>query len=103
METDKLWFATVRLAEVPRSRRSKHARIVASILRQLDDVGQEKAIKVPLEALGDTKANVRAALNRACQKVGRKVATAADAKFLYIWNLNKRKPLRHEMRREKVS
>jgi hypothetical protein len=45
------------------------------------------AFKVPLKQLAETKEKVRSALNRATQKEGRNVATAADEKFLYIWNL----------------
>jgi hypothetical protein len=44
------------------------------------------ALKIPLDGLEDGKANVRAALNRATRKAGRHVATATDAKYLYIWN-----------------
>jgi hypothetical protein len=45
------------------------------------------AFKVPLDQLGDSKANVRSALNRATRKGGRKIATATDEKFLYVWNV----------------
>jgi len=38
--------------------------------------------------LGDTKENVRSALNRAIRKLKRNVATASDAQFLYVWNVN---------------
>jgi hypothetical protein len=37
--------------------------------------------------LPDTKENIRSALNRATRKIGRRVATAADGGFLYIWNV----------------
>jgi len=45
------------------------------------------AIKVPLAELAETKEKVRSALNRATRKEGRKVATATDDRYLYIWNL----------------
>jgi hypothetical protein len=38
--------------------------------------------------LVDTKEKVRSALNRATRKAGRKVATATDANFLYVWNVS---------------
>jgi hypothetical protein len=42
---------------------------------------------VPLSELGDSKENVRSALNRATRKIKRNVATATDDDFLYIWNV----------------
>jgi hypothetical protein len=34
----------------------------------------------------ETKEKVRSALNRATRKGSRKVATASDDAFLYVWN-----------------
>ena len=46
----------------------------------------ERASKVPLAQLEQCKEKVRSALNRATRKAGRKVATASDADYLYVWN-----------------
>jgi len=73
--------------DVPRSRKSKHGEIVAAILNDLDQLKPGSAFKVPLSELGGSKANVRAALNRATRKDNRRVATATDDKFLYVWNI----------------
>jgi hypothetical protein len=75
--------------DVPRSRNGKHKRIVTAILRDLDQLGEGSALKVPLAALGDSKENVRSALNRATRKSSREVATATDDSFLYVWNVAK--------------
>jgi hypothetical protein len=45
------------------------------------------ALKIPLAELVESKAKVRAALNRATRKAGRAVATASDTNFLYVWNV----------------
>lgn len=82
-------FKTMAMADVPRSRNGKHKTIVTAILRDLDDLGEGAAFKVPLAALGDTKENVRSALNRATRKSNRAVATATDENFLYVWNVAK--------------
>jgi hypothetical protein len=79
-------FKTMALLDVPRSRNGKHKRIVTLILRDLDQLGARAAFKVPLADLGDSKENVRSALNRATRKAGRNVATATDENFLYVWN-----------------
>jgi hypothetical protein len=82
-------FKTMAMVDVPRSRNGKHKKIVTAILRDLDQLGESAALKVPLAALGDTKENVRSALNRATRKSSREVATATDENFLYVWNVAK--------------
>ncbi|MGH9699753.1 MAG: hypothetical protein ACRD5R_03730 [Candidatus Acidiferrales bacterium] len=82
-------FKTMELIDVPRSRNGKHKVIVAAILRDLDQLGKGAAFKVPLADLGDSKENVRSALNRATRKSDRHVATATDEDFLYVWNIAK--------------
>jgi hypothetical protein len=82
-------FKTMATVDVPRSRNGKHKKIVTAILRDLDKLGEGYALKVPLAELGDTKENVRSALNRATRKSGRNVATATDEGFLYVWNVAK--------------
>ena len=82
-------FKTLAMVDVPRSRNGKHKKIVTAILRDLDDLGEGVALKVPLAELGDTKENVRSALNRATRKSSREVATATDENFLYVWNVAK--------------
>ena len=80
-------FKTMELVDVPRSRTGKHKQIVLAILRDLDQLGDGAAFRVPLAELGDTKENVRSALNRATRKANRYVATATDEHFLYVWNV----------------
>jgi len=82
-------FKTMAMVDVPRSRNGKHKKIVTAILRDLDDLGEGVAFKVPLADLGDSKENVRSALNRATRKSNRDVATATDENFLYVWNVAK--------------
>ena len=82
-------FKTMAMVDVPRSRNGKHKKIVTAILRDLDDLEEGVAFKVPLADLGDSKENVRSALNRATRKSSRSVATATDENFLYVWNVAK--------------
>lgn len=82
-------FKTVAQLDVPNSRNGKHKEIVTLILRDLDQLKTGAAIKVPLADLGDSKENVRSALNRATRKSNRNVATATDENFLYVWNSDK--------------
>jgi hypothetical protein len=80
-------FKTMVQTEVPQGRNGKHKLIVTTILKDLDRLKDGAAIKVPLSELAESKERVRSALNRATRKAGRKVATASDATFLYVWNV----------------
>ena len=82
-------FRTMNLGDVPHSRNGKHKAIVSMILRDLDKLKDDAALRVPLAELADTKENVRSALNRATRKAKRNVATATDEDFLYVWNASK--------------
>ena len=79
-------FKTMAQGDVPQGRNGKHKQIVTQILSDLDQLPVGIALKVPLAELEESKENVRSALNRAIHKDERKVATASDADFLYVWN-----------------
>jgi hypothetical protein len=79
-------FKTVVRGDVPTGRSGKHKKIVSAILSDLDQLKQGAALKIPLGQIGDSKENVRSALNRATRKARRQVATAADDQFFYVWN-----------------
>jgi hypothetical protein len=80
-------FKTMVQADVPQGRNGKHRMIVTTILKDLDSLAVAAALKVPLSELDASKEKVRSALNRATRKDGRNVATATDANFLYVWNV----------------
>jgi hypothetical protein len=79
-------FKAMSQRDVPHGRNGKHKLIVTQILSDLDQVDRGAALKVPLAHLSESKEKVRSALNRATRKNGRKVATASDDTFLYVWN-----------------
>jgi DNA helicase TIP49 (TBP-interacting protein) len=79
-------FKTMAQVDVPQGRSGKHKQIVSTILKDLDQLAAGSALKVPLAELVASKEKVRSALNRASRKAGRKVATASDGGFLYVWN-----------------
>jgi hypothetical protein len=82
-------FKTMEQVDVPQGRKGKHNLIVSTILRDLDQLVEGAALKVPLADLVGTKEKIRSALNRATRKTKRNVATASDDNFLYIWNISK--------------
>jgi hypothetical protein len=79
-------FKTMIQADVPQGRNGKHKSIVTTIIDDLDQLKDGSALKVPLAELEESKEKVRSALNRATRKAGRKVLTASDETYLYIWN-----------------
>jgi hypothetical protein len=83
-----LHFQSMVQADVPQGRNGKHKQIVTTILKDLDRLKDGAALKVPLAELAESKEKVRSALNRATRKGGRKVATASDVNFLYVWNVD---------------
>jgi hypothetical protein len=87
MSKPPMHFKTMVQADVPQGRNGKHKEIVVVILKDLDNLKPGAALKIPFDKLVATKAKVRSALDRATRKAGRKVATATDATFLYVWNV----------------
>jgi hypothetical protein len=83
-------FDAVRKSEIPRGREGKHKKIVDQLLAQVDQLAAGTALKVPLAEMPTTKANLRAALNRATHKQGVCVATSSDAHHLYLWKKSAR-------------
>lgn len=79
-------FKTTEMTSVPHGRNGKHKTIVEKLLSDLSQLETGRALKIPLDELPDTKANIRSALNRATRKAGKTVSTAVDTDFLYVWN-----------------
>ena len=78
-------FESMLQADVPRGREGKHKQIVQILLRDLSQLKEKAALKIPLSALPDTKENIRAALGRATRQKGIDIATSSDNEFLYVW------------------
>jgi hypothetical protein len=87
-KTLPMHFKTMVQTDVPQGRNGKHKLIVTTILDDLDQLQAGAALKVPLSGLTASKEKIRSALNRATRKAGRRVATATDSTFLYVWNVS---------------
>jgi hypothetical protein len=64
-------FKTLDLGAVPHARAGNHKKIVSMILPDLGQLKEGAALGVLLADLGNTKENVRSALNRATQNAKR--------------------------------
>lgn len=88
-KTAPLHYKTMDKSNVPQGRNGKHKQTIDIILKDLLQLPDGSALKVPLKSLVEGKAKVRSALNRGTRKIGKTVATATDDQFLYIWNVDK--------------
>jgi hypothetical protein len=78
-------FQSMLQVDVPKGRDGKHKQIIEVLLKDINQLKQASALKIPLSALPDTKENIRAALSRATRQKGIDLATSSDDEFLYVW------------------
>jgi len=81
-------FDSISQVDLPEGRKGKHHTIVAQILQAIAELDGERALKIPLAELPDTKANVRSALNRASKQKDLSVTTSSDDEYLYVWKVS---------------
>ena len=79
-------FQSVSQEELPQGRNGKHKDVVLQLLHDLGNLPAGRALKIPLEELPDSKANIRSALNRAAKQKKLRLATSSDEEYLYVWN-----------------
>lgn len=82
-------FQSIRQLDVPKGRDGKHKKIVTQLLSDIDQLPLGSALKIPLNALPDSKENIRSALNRATNQKGIEVATSSDESHLYVWKVER--------------
>jgi hypothetical protein len=80
-------YKSIQQIDVPKDRDGKHKRIVTQLLSDLEQLEADRAQRVPITALPDTKENIRSALNRATRQKNMEVATSSDNEYLYIWKV----------------
>jgi hypothetical protein len=82
---DSMHFGTISQNDLPEGRTGKHKQIVLRLLHDIELLEEGRALKIPLDELPDSKANIRSALNRATKKLKLNVATSSDDIYLYVW------------------
>ncbi len=86
MSTNGNRFESIQRSAVPSSRKSKHHELVDNILQQAENLRGGKALRIPLNKLGDAKIqHIRASLSRASSKIGLELATRIDDDYFYVW------------------
>ena len=87
-------FGSILQVDVPRGRDGKHKHILEILLSDLNQLEEGKALQIPLNALPDTKENIRSALSRATRQLHIDIATSSDENFLYVWKTPGESPSR---------
>jgi hypothetical protein len=82
-------FKSVLQTDVPKGRDGKHKQIIVRLLREIAQLSDGSALKIPFAELPDTKENIRSALSRAARQQKIELATSSDDEFLYIWKTDK--------------
>ena len=96
-------YESISLSELRQGRLSKHHELVENILRQLQDLPDEQALKIPLDSVnGLSKANLRAAIVRAASARAMPVSTYSDHDTFYVWSRT-RSTARYERKRKAPS
>jgi hypothetical protein len=52
-------FESILQLDVPKGRDGKHKRIITKLLSDIEQLGPQNALKIPLSALPDSKENIR--------------------------------------------
>jgi hypothetical protein len=81
-------FGVIPQSEVPQGRRGKHHATIERIMSDLEQLAPNRAMKIELALLPDSKENVRSALNRETRLRGIRISTSSDEHFLYVWREN---------------
>ena len=82
----QLKYETIPLSKLRQGRFGKHHELVETILKQLQALPEEEAIKIPLDSVnGLSKANLRSAIVRAASSRAIHVSTYSDGNNFYVW------------------
>lgn len=83
----QLKYETILLSKLRQGRLGKHHELVENILKQLQTLPEEQAIKIPLGSVnGLSKANLRSAIVRAASSRAIHVSTYSDSNNFYVWS-----------------
>ena len=91
--SDAVPFESVLQVNLPKGRDGKHKQIVSRLLKDIAELRQDMALKIPLSDLPDTKENIRSALSRAARQEKIDIATSSSNDFLYVWKTAEAKTL----------
>ncbi len=78
-------YETISQDALPNGRKGKHHPMLVRVLKDLEQLKDGRAIRIPLQSCEGEVADIRAAIFRATNKLGIEVATSSDEEFFYVW------------------
>jgi hypothetical protein len=82
----KAEFEQVIVADIRKGRRGKHNELLNRVLRDLEELPEGSAIKIPLgDVDGVSLANLRSAVHRGTSSRGITIQTLSDEENFYVW------------------
>lgn len=73
------------LSELRQGRHGKHHDLVGRIAGEIEALPEGEALKIPMDSLDISLANLRSAIARAMTSRGVKIGTFSDGKSLFVW------------------
>jgi hypothetical protein len=84
-KVDPLVFQRISLSEIRQGRHGKHYDLVARIAGEMEALADGEALRIPLEGMNISLANLRSAVARAMTSRGVKIGTSSDGDSLFVW------------------
>ena len=84
-EADSIKLERLPLSELRQGRHGKHHDLVGRIAAEIEALPDGEALKIPLDSMDISLANLRSAVSRAMTSRGVKTGTFSDGKSLFVW------------------
>jgi hypothetical protein len=82
-------FKTISQIDLPSGRKGKHHPLLVQVLKDLENLADGRAMKIPLADFSGSIADIRSAIHRATRKQKVEIATSSDDEFFYVWKPSK--------------
>lgn len=82
---DQPHFQRLPLSELRQGRHGKHHDLASRIAGEIEALADGEALKIPVESMDISLANLRSAVSRAMTSRGVKIGTFSDGESLFVW------------------
>lgn len=82
---DQPEFQRLPLSELRQGRHGKHHDLAGRIAGEIEALSDGEALKIPLDGMDISLANLRSAVTRAMTSRGVKIGTFSDGESLFVW------------------
>jgi hypothetical protein len=82
---DQPQFERLPLSELRQGRHGKHHDLASRVAREIEALADGEALKIPVDSMDVSLANLRSAVSRAMTSRGVKIGTFSDGESLFVW------------------